>query len=62
MSYTNDLYKIMQGERYRGCWIAPVSGGWFSVMGKEFETVELARAHVDECHVSVSEIIKKSIK
>jgi hypothetical protein len=56
MNYTNDLYKIMQGERYRGCWIAPVSGGGFSVMGKWFETIELAKVHVDECHVSLRDL------
>ncbi len=56
MSYTQDLFKVIGGERYQGCWIAPFSGGGFSVMGKEFATIELARAHVDECYVSVSTI------
>jgi hypothetical protein len=52
----NDLFKVIGGERYRGCWIAPVSGGGLSVMGKWFETIELARAYVDECYVSLKDL------
>lgn len=57
ISYRDDLMKIMSGELYNGCGIVVMIGKYIA-LGKSFDTLALAKEHIDKS----IEHLKKSIK
>lgn len=51
-----DLFKVIGGERYRGCWIAPAENGGYTVLGVYFVNIELAKVHVDIVHENLKDL------